>query len=149
MNKHVLTLAGTAGCLLGAALLITLTGCVDEGYVGYSGYVGYVGPDDFVYYPAYELYYGRRSHEWYYRDHDRWVPHSAPRDVPPDRLRSAPSVPMNFHDNPGAHQAEVSKQYPRNWTPPSRDHGQDQDHGRGHGQDQDHGRGHDKDRDNR
>lgn len=120
-KEKFIALAGKTGCLLGATALIALTGCVGEVDAGYGGYVG---PDDYVYYPGYEMYYGVHSHEWYYRDHDQWVGHPAPHGVSADALRSAPSVHMTFHDNPGAHHAEVVKEYPHNWTPS----GKDRDH---------------------
>jgi hypothetical protein len=119
MNKTAIISTGAMGCALASVFLITLTGCVGEVDADY------VGPDDYVYYPGYELYYGSRSHEWYYRDGDRWIAHGAPRGVTVDTLRSAPAVPMTFHDNPGSHHAEVARQYPKNWAPAGGGHDHD------------------------
>jgi hypothetical protein len=118
--------ADQAGGMLGAVLLLTLTGCVGyvEGpragvYVEPAVQVdaGFVGQDDYVYYPGYQMYYGSRSHRWYDREGSSWVAHPAPRGVSVDVLRSAPSVKMDFHDSPAHHHSEVVQKYPKNWAP--------------------------------
>ena len=109
--------------MLGAALVMTLTGCV--GYVDRpaqgSVYVEpapiFVVQDDYVYYPQYECYYSMSRHQYAYREGNAWVARPAPRGVTVNVLRSSPSVNMNFHDSPVNHHAEVVKQYPRNWQP--------------------------------
>lgn len=127
MNKNLMILSSATTFALGAALMLNLTGCVGEVDAEY------VGPDDYVYYPGYELYYGERSHEWYYRDHDRWVGRPAPRDVSVNVIQSAPSVHMTFHDNPGAHHPDVVRQYPRTWSPAAgHNQGDHDDHDRDH-----------------
>ena len=126
INTKLFFKADMAGCVLGAVLLATLTGCV--GYVDgpHAGVyvepavqvnVGFVGQDDYVYYPGYQMYYGSRSHQWYDREGSSWVAHPAPREVSVDVLHASPSVKMDFHDSPANHHAEVVKQYPKNWKP--------------------------------
>lgn len=106
-----------------AALLLTtgLTGCV--GYVDRPapGSV-YVEPDttfavqdDYIYYPAYGVYYSNSRRQYAYRDHDRWVARPAPPNVTVNVLQTSPSVRMNFHDSPANHHDVVVKQYPKNW----------------------------------
>ena len=125
-NQNRFFKADAAGCVLGAMLLTTLTGCV--GYVeGPRAGVyaepavpvdaGFVGQDDYVYYPGYEMYYGSRSHQWYDREGSSWVAHRAPRGVSADRLQSSPSVKMDFHDSPANHHSAVVQKYPKNWAP--------------------------------
>ncbi len=117
MNKNRLLLTKQAGCLLAALLWVFTTGClVEDNGPG----AAYVGPDDFVYYPAFELYYGSRSHEWYGREGSRWVAHPAPAGISVETVHASPSVAMTFHDNPAAHHAEVVKSYPKSWTPAGR-----------------------------
>jgi hypothetical protein len=125
-NKMLCFKADKAGCVLGAVLLLTLTGCVGyvEGpragvYVEPAVQVdaGFIVQDDYVYYPGYQMYYGSRSHRWYDREGSSWVAHSAPREVSVDVLRSAPSVRMDFHDSPAHHHSEVEQKYPKNWAP--------------------------------
>lgn len=108
--------------LIGASLFALLTGCVESG----SARVGYVqtasaqpvfsDSDDYVYYPAYETYYGRRTHRYYYRDGSRWVGRSDPGRVSASVLLSAPSVNVDFHDSPDRHHAEVTRRYPHQWS---------------------------------
>ena len=112
------------GFLLCTALLVGLTGCV--GYVdGPRAHYRYVEPvyveqDDFVYYPHYGMYYGSRSHQYYYQDGRSWVARPAPRGVSVNLLVSTPSVAVDFHDGPASHHAQVARTYPKNWKP---DHG--------------------------
>jgi hypothetical protein len=122
MKKNIMILTSAAGFALGAALVFNLTGCVGEVDADYAG------PDDYVYYPGYEMYYGERSHEWYYHDGDRWVGRPEPHGVTVDAIHSAPSVHMTFHDNPGSHHADVVKQYPHNWAPAGGGHDDHDDH---------------------
>ncbi len=132
MNKAKLPFKATgAKCVLGAALLLTLTGC--EGFVGEPrGGVQvdaavFAPQDDYVYYPGYECYYSVSRHQYAYRDGNRWVAEPKPRGVSADVLRASPSVPMNFHDSPAQHHSEVVKQYPKNWKPTGAKPGQNPD----------------------
>ena len=120
-NKKHFFKADTAGFVLGAVLLVTMTGCV--GYVDgpragvYAEPQVFVIQDDYVYYPNYECYYSVSRHQYAYREDNDWVFRPAPRDVSVNVLRASPSVKMDFHDSPAPHHAAVAKQYPKNWTP--------------------------------
>ncbi len=115
------------GFMVAAALLVIVGGCV--GYVERpSGGNVYVEPvfvevDDYVYYPHYQMYYGSRSHHYYYQEGRSWVSHPAPRGVSVDVLLSTPSVRVDFHDRPAPHHAQVIQTYPKHWSPPGADHG--------------------------
>ena len=123
--------------LFGAALLVTLTGCV--GYVdGPRGGV-YVEPptvqvspvyyelDDYIYYPRYQVYYGSRSHHYYYQEGRSWVGYPQPRGISVNVLVASPSVNVNFHDSPAAHHSEVIRSYPKNWKPSVENRGRKED----------------------
>src|ERR1035441_3362124 len=109
-------------CVLGAVLLMTLTGCVAYVDRPPQGSV-YVAPpvvvvqDDYVYYPDYEIYYSSSRHQYAYLEGGAWVSRPAPRGVSVDVLRGSRSVRMDFHDSPANHHAAVVKQYPRNRVP--------------------------------
>ncbi len=133
INRKFFFQTDQAVCVLGAVLLVTLTGCV--GYVDgprAGAYVepavqvdvGFVGQDDYVYYPGYQMYYGSRSHRWYDREGSSWVAHPAPREVSVEVLHSSPSVRMDFHDSPANHHSEVVQKYPKNWAPSGSHQGQ-------------------------
>ena len=121
ISKKLFFAADKAGLVLGAALLVTLTGCV--GYVDGPRADVYVAPpvaeiqDDYVYYPNYECYYSVSRHQYAYREGNAWVARSAPRGVSVDVLRASPSVKMDFHDSPANHHAAVVQKYPKNWKP--------------------------------
>jgi hypothetical protein len=127
-----------AGFVLGAVLLVTLTGCI--GYVDRPrpGSV-YVAPpvmeatvvmqDDYVYYPGYEVYYSSSRHQYAYMERGAWVSRPSPRGVSVDVLLASPSVRMDFHDSPAQHHAAVVKQYPKNWAPPGSNQGQKENRG--------------------
>jgi hypothetical protein len=56
-------------------------------------------------------------------------------------LLASPSVKMDFHDSPAQHHAAVVKQYPKNWSPPASNQGQNRkdDQHDDHGNNNDHG----------
>jgi len=120
-NKKHFFKANKAGFVLGAALLVTLTGCV--GYVdGPRAGVqvepyAFVAQDDYVYYPNYECYYSVSRHQYAYREGNAWVARPAPRGVSVNVLLASPSVKMDFHDSPANHHAAVVQKYPKNWKP--------------------------------
>ena len=126
-NQKLFLIAGNAGLVLGAALLVTLTGCV--GYVDGPRAGVYVAPpvveiqDDYVYYPSYGVYYSSSRHQYAYLEGNAWVSRPAPRGVSVNVLRRSQSVKMDFHDSPANHHAAVVKQYPKNWTPPGSNQG--------------------------
>jgi hypothetical protein len=74
-----------------------------------------VEQEDYVYYPGYQVYYGSRSHQYYYQDGPVWVARPAPR-IAVNVLLSSPSVGMDFHDAPASHHAQVVQTYPQAWT---------------------------------
>jgi hypothetical protein len=121
------------GFILCAALLMTLTGCtcyVDrppQGSVYEDPNAIFAVQDDYVYYPAYQVYYSS-SRQYAYPEGDRWVLQPAPRAVPVNVLQASPAVKMNFHDSPVNHHAAVVQQYPENWPPPASNQGQKQNH---------------------
>ena len=134
------------GILMGAALLAVLSGsvgCVHETrqvreYPPAPPYThsALVMEDDYVYYPAYEVYYSNHRHQYIYRDGRSWVSRPAPPHVTAEVLFAAPSVRMDFHDAPAAHHAAVVRQYPQHWAPPGHDHGNkggNQGHSEGNG----------------
>jgi hypothetical protein len=127
-NKFFSFKAGKAGFLLGAVLLVTLTGCV--GYVEgprvgiYAEPQVFVAQDDYVYYPNYECYYSVSRRQYAYREGSVWVARPAPRGVSVNVLLASPSVRMDFHDSPAQHHAAVVKQYPKNWKPSGAKQGQ-------------------------
>ena len=128
MNKKCCLNAGKIGVILGASLLVTMTGCV--GYVEQPRARNvYVEPapvfavqDDYVYYPRYQMYYGSRSGRYYYQDGPAWVAHPVPRGVSLNVLVASPSVRVDFHDGPAAHHSHVSRTYPQHWTPHGGNH---------------------------
>jgi hypothetical protein len=117
----------TIGFVFGTALLGLSAGCV--GYVGEPGAGVYAPPqsvyvesgvaaqDDYVYYPAYQVYYSGYRHQYVYLDGHSWVSRSAPPRVSADVVFASPSVKVDFHDSPANHNAEIVKQYPKHWTP--------------------------------
>jgi hypothetical protein len=120
---------GGMGFVLGTALLGALTGCV--GYVSEPRYAGAYGQpppayleggvmvqDDYVYYPAYQVYYGSNRRQYIYLEGRSWVARPAPPRVSVDVLFSSPSVRLDFHDSPAIHHATVVRQYPKHWAPP-------------------------------
>ena len=133
------------GFVLGAALLGAVTGCVihEDGprharvyaqpapvYVESRGVV----KDDYVYYPAYQVYYSSTRRHYTYREGRSWVSRPAPPRVSVDVLFASPSVRLDFHDWPATHHARVVRQYPKHWMPPgsSPSHGQgNKDDGKG------------------
>ncbi len=78
------------------------------------------GFENYVYYPNYEVYYARNRRQYVYRNGEAWMTSRKPVGVGAGELLGSPSVRLEFHDPPAAHHAEVTRMYPRNWTPPSR-----------------------------
>lgn len=131
-NTKLLLQTDKVGFVLGAALLVTLAGCI--GYVDRPrAETVYVAPpavetvvllrDDYVYYPGYEIYYSGSRRQYIYQERGRWISRSSPRDLPIDVLAASPSVRVDFHNSPASHHAAMVRQYPRNWAPPGSNHG--------------------------
>ena len=111
--------------MLCAALLMTLTGCSTYVERPPQGSV-YVDPnaifavqDDYVYYPAYQVYYSSSRCQYAYLEGGMWVLQPEPRGIPVNVLQASPAVRMNFHDSPVNHDAAVVQQYPKDWPPAS------------------------------
>jgi len=131
-NKKIFFKADKAGFVLGAVLLVTVTGCV--AYVDGPRAGMYVAPpvvettvvmqDDYVYYPGYEVYYSSSRRQYAYLEGGAWVSRPAPRGVSVNVLLASPSVRMDFHDSPAHHHAAMVRKYPRNWAPPGSNQGQ-------------------------
>ncbi len=126
MNSRTLRCFARAGTLTGAALLVTLAGCVSDGSYHSRGYSSrptvqvqsaVVFEDDYDYFPGYETYYSRSRQEYVYRDGGRWVRHTEPRHVSLSLLLASPSVRMDFRDAPERHHRTVVRSYPKNWSP--------------------------------
>ena len=130
--KRVFFKADKAGLVLGAVLLVTLTGC--EAYAGGLSVGINIAPivvappvvmqDDYVYYPNYGVYYNSSRNQYAYLEGGAWVSRPAPLGVSVDVLLASPSVRMNFHDSPANHHAAMVQQYPRNWAPSGSNQGQ-------------------------
>ena len=127
-NKKLFFKADKAGFVLGAVLLVTLTGCVayvDGPRAGIQAepYV-FVAQDDYIYYPGYDVYYSSHRRQYAYLEGGAWVSRPAPPGVSVNVLLASPSVRMDFHDSPAFHHAAVVQKYPRNWAPPGSNQGQ-------------------------
>ena len=134
----ILRTAGSVGSVSGAALVAALTGCnkaqpevqyVNAPVPAVAPAPAAVAPvqptvlmaqDDYIYYPAYEVYYSSSRREYRYREGSVWVTRPAPPRVSIDVLFASPSVRVDFHDAPEHHHEAIFRSYPRNWTPPGR-----------------------------
>jgi hypothetical protein len=129
------------GFIFGTAALSLLAGCV--GYVdGPRGEVYVPAPpvyveegvpvqDDYVYYPAYQVYYSSYRHQYVYQSGRSWVSRPAPPHVSVNVLFSSPSVNVGFHDAPANHHREITRQYPPHWSPPGQSKEKHENHGNG------------------
>src|ERR1022692_3929974 len=123
--------AGFGSC---AVLLMTLTGCANNNANRPAQPSVYAEPpalgsvfvvqDEYVYYPTYQVYYSNNRHQYAYREGNTWVARPAPPGVPVAVLRASPSVKMDFHDSPENHNADVVQKYPKNWSSPGSNQGQ-------------------------
>lgn len=76
--------------------------------------------DQYVYFPGYEIYYNRTQGYYVYWTNDGWVERfDLPAEVEPQELLASPFVEMPFHDSPGPHHAQVSRDYPLDWGQPN------------------------------
>jgi hypothetical protein len=119
-NKKDFLMAGKAGFVLGAMVLITMTAPVsyaDGLQVVVPVTPAVVAPDSYVYFPSYGVYYDSHRHQYAYQDRGAWVSRSAPNGVSEAILQASPSVKMDFHDSPSNHHADMVKKYPKNWAP--------------------------------
>lgn len=127
--KNLKYLAAAGPAVAVSVLGLTLAGCI--GYVEPSGRADVLVrspvvavdadmgvPDDYVYYPGYQVYYSGNRHQYIYRDGRSWVSRGSPPRVSTEVFHAAPSVRLDIHESPWAHHATVIRQYPRGWTPP-------------------------------
>jgi hypothetical protein len=141
-NKKDFLMAGKAGFVLGAMLLVSLTAPLtyaDGLQVGVTvdPTLAVMAQDNYVYYPSYGVYYNSHRNQYAYQEHGAWVSRAAPHGVSVDMLRASPSVKMDFHDSPANHHAAMVQKYPKNWAPSrsndaqsrSNDGRKDDDHG--------------------
>lgn len=121
---NILRFRGWATVLIGAVWLGGLTGCVgDMPHRGAWGAVpkparvqaASIIPDDYLYYPAYGVYFNSTRHYYVYLRSDGWVTRPTPAGVSVATLLASPMVRMNFHDGPEQHHASVIRSYPKNW----------------------------------
>lgn len=133
--KTLKYLAAARPAIAVSLLGLTLMGCI--GYVEPSGRADVLvrspvvvvdadrsAPDDYVYYPGYQVYYSDHRHQYIYRDGRSWVSRGSPPRVSAEVFHAAPSVRLDFHDSPSAHHTTVIRQYPRGWQPPRGRHGE-------------------------
>ena len=133
MKTRIIVFQSGAGRrVAGMALLTLLTGCVgyvegprarvvvDQPVVGVT--VGM--PDEYIYYPGYDIYYNSSRREYAYMDGGRWVNRPQPYGISENVLLASPSVRMNFHDSPANHHEAIRQSYPRNWKPAGVNRGQ-------------------------
>lgn len=120
-DKELRRVADQCEIVLVAAVLIALAGCV--GYVNAPragaepAGVTLAAPDNYLYYPNYEIYYSSTLHQYAYLDGGAWVSRPQPGGVSVNVLLASPSVRMDFHDAPSNHHAAIARQYPKNWKP--------------------------------
>jgi hypothetical protein len=137
IKEKLLANSVTAGIVLNAVLLLTLAGCGRDVAAPSLSDQGQSPPvvaapapadaqiqspaadvqDNYVYYPAYGIYYNSGRRQYASLDGGAWVSEPAPRGVAVDELRASPSVKMDFHDAPANHHAETIQKYPKNWKP--------------------------------
>ena len=124
MTRAHFRLVPIAGSLLAAGLLLATAGCADTpAWGGWSSAptVAQIQVErgvqpDWVYYPAYQVYYSSNYQEYIYWDAVDWVTRPAPiLPLTPEKLQASPSVGLGFHDSPALHHAAVAKLYPRDW----------------------------------
>jgi hypothetical protein len=128
MKLRIPLIVRGTGAVAGVALLATLAGCVATPVAQNPRYGTrspapvqvvqvYQQPDDFDYYPAYEVYYSRNRREYVYRDRGTWVRGPEPRGVSLSLMLASPAVRVDFHDSPDRHHENIVRTYPRHWRP--------------------------------
>lgn len=110
----------------GIALAITLAGCAvypgayeapgihsPPGYAPAVEATVFLDRDSYDYYPEQDLYYSRTRQHYIYLDNGVWTSRRDPGRYSHDVIRRARFVPMDYHDAPSLHHAEVQRRYRR------------------------------------
>ena len=84
--------------------------------------------DDYVYYPAQNVYYSKHHHRYAYIKNNAWVTAPTPPSISVEALQATPSVNLDFHDSPAVHHADIVKKYPKDWKPARQDDRHDDRH---------------------
>jgi len=75
--------------------------------------------DDYVYYPAFQVYFNAARGQYTFWDGQVWVTsHEPPQEIPVELLEIAASVPLRFEQGARWQHAEVVRLYPPDWTSP-------------------------------
>ena len=126
MANRTFSFHDSATLLAGATLVALLSGCVGD--MPHRGAWGpapnsvreptaVVSVDEYLYYPAYGIYYNSTQHRYVRLESDGWSTRSELTGVSAENLLASPAVPMNFHDAPAEHHESVIRLYPKNWRP--------------------------------
>jgi hypothetical protein len=83
--------------------------------------------DEYIYYPAYGIYYNSGRHQYAYLNNGAWTTAATPYGVTADVLLTSPSVRMDWHDSPEKHHADMMQRYPKNWKSGNEHHDQKDD----------------------
>jgi hypothetical protein len=133
-TKSCLFSVGRVGLAIGAFALGTLLVPAAHGQVSVNIGVPQVNvtvaPDNYVYYPAYGVYYSPQRHLFGWVRNGAWSWRASPPNVSADVVLAAPSVKMDFHDSPEHHHADIVKKYPKDWNPHHNDQRDHHDEGR-------------------
>jgi hypothetical protein len=76
-----------------------------------------VVPDDYIYYPDYEIYYNPYTQLYWYMAGGVWVSGPIVPGIAMRVMLRSPSVRLNFSDSVANHHAMVARQFPRGWRP--------------------------------
>ena len=72
-------------------------------------------PAEYLYYPAYAVYFNRTRQHYIYLRSDGWVTRPTPAGVSVATLLASSVVRLNFDDGPEQHHLRVIRSYPKNW----------------------------------
>ncbi len=105
------------GLLAGIVILATAPGCYNgpKNSAALSGPAVETGRDNYVYYPAYGVYYNTSRHQYVYWEGRSWVNREDLPALWAAKLATTPQVPVDFHDAPEKHHAVIARMYPSNW----------------------------------
>jgi len=107
--------------LIGVSVLLFVAGCYNapqkSAHLSGSTVVATRGTerDSYVYYRAYEAYYNATRRQYVYREGRSWVNRPDLPKAWAKNLATTPQVPVEFHDAPEKHHAQIAREYPRDW----------------------------------